>query len=59
MGGETSTDGDPIAVSRAGVRTALLSVPLRYMHTAAEVIDVRDVERTAQLLAEYLREVRA
>lgn len=58
MGGETSTDGDPIAVSRSGVRTALLSVPLRYMHTPAEVIDLRDVEHTAQLLAAYLKGVR-
>lgn len=58
MGGETSTNGDRIAVSRSGVSTALLSVPLRNMHTAAEVIDLRDVERTAQLLASYLKEVR-
>ncbi len=58
MGGETSTNGDRISVSRSGVPTALLSVPLRNMHTAAEVIDLRDVERTAQLLASYLKEVR-
>lgn len=58
MGGETSTDGDPIAVSRCGVPTALLSVPLRYMHTPAEVVDLKDVEHTAQLLAAYLKGVR-
>ena len=58
MGGETSTDSDPIAVSRSGVRTALLSVPLRYMHTPAEIIDLKDVENTAQLLAAYLKGVK-
>lgn len=58
MGGETSTDSDRIAVARSGVQTALLSVPLRNMHTAAEVVDLRDVEHTAQLLAMYLKEVR-
>lgn len=57
MGGETGTNGDGIAVSRSGVRTALVSIPLRYMHTPAEVIDLRDVENTAQLLAEYIRGV--
>ena len=57
MGGETGTNGDGIAVSRSGVRTALVSIPLRYMHTPAEVIDLRDVENTAQLLAEYVRGV--
>lgn len=55
MGGDTSTDADSIASSRAGVRTALLSVPLRYMHTPAELVDLRDVENTARLMAEFLR----
>ncbi|HIZ20548.1 MAG TPA: M20/M25/M40 family metallo-hydrolase [Firmicutes bacterium] len=53
MGGDTGTDADSIADARGGVRTALLSVPLRYMHTPAEVIDLRDVENTARLMAEF------
>lgn len=53
MGGETGTDADSIADARDGVRTALLSIPLRYMHTPVEVIDLRDVEATARLMAEY------
>ena len=55
MGGDTSTDADSIASSRAGVRTALLSVPLRYMHTPVELVDLCDVENTARLMAEFLR----
>lgn len=55
MGGDTGTDADSIADARGGVRTALLSVPLRYMHTPAEVIDLRDVENTARLMAEFAK----
>ncbi|HEX2938703.1 MAG TPA: M42 family peptidase, partial [Ruminiclostridium sp.] len=51
MGGETGTNADSVSISRGGVATGLVSVPLRYMHTAAEVIAVADVEYTAQLMA--------
>ncbi len=55
MGGATGTDADVIATSRSGVRTALLSIPLKYMHTPVEVADTRDIEAVARLLAAYLR----
>ena len=55
MGGATSTDADVIAVTKAGVPCALLSVPLRYMHTAAETLCVGDVKNTAKLMAAYIR----
>lgn len=58
MGGSTGTNSDGIACTRAGVRTALISIPLRYMHTPVEVIDVQDVEHTARLMAAYIQEVR-
>lgn len=54
MSGRTGTNADNINISRGGVRTALLSIPLRHMHTAVEVIDVRDVEYTAELIAAYV-----
>ena len=38
-----------------GVPTVLLSLPLRYMHTPVEEIDLRDVEAVAQLTAAFLR----
>lgn len=56
MGGDTGTDADSIASARAGVRTALLSIPLRYMHTPCEIVDVRDVEQTARLMAAFIKE---
>lgn len=55
MGGDTGTDADSISSARAGVRTALLSIPLRYMHTPCEVVDVRDVEQTARLMAAFIQ----
>jgi putative aminopeptidase FrvX len=51
MGGETGTDSDCIAVSRGGVATGLVSVPLRYMHTAVETVAIDDIEYTARLMA--------
>lgn len=56
MGGDTGTNADALAVTRSGVPTALVSVPERYMHTPAEVVDLRDIENTAKLIAEYIRE---
>ena len=38
----------------AGVVTALLSLPLRYMHSPSEVCDLADVENSIELLAEFL-----
>lgn len=54
MGGATSTNADVISAAAEGIPTGLVSVPLRYMHTPAEVIDVQDVENTARLLCRYI-----
>ncbi len=51
MGGSTGTDADSIVTTQCGVPTALLSIPQRYMHTPIEVVDVRDVESVACLMA--------
>ena len=56
MGGKTGTNCDEIQVAGKGVRTSLISVPLRNMHTAAEVCDLADIESTAQLIAAYVLE---
>ncbi len=54
MGGKTGTNCDEIQVSGKGIKTALISVPLRNMHTAIEVCDLEDIENTARLMAEYI-----
>jgi endoglucanase len=48
---DTGTDATVIQLSRAGVATGLVSVPLRYMHTPVEVISLSDLEHCANLLA--------
>jgi endoglucanase len=54
----TSTDADAIYLTRAGVATALVSVPNRYMHSPNEVVSLEDLERTARLIAAFVRTLR-
>jgi len=51
----TSTDADVLQISRAGIPTGLVSIPLRYMHSPVEMVDLRDVEATVELLAAFGR----
>ena len=46
----TGTDARAIQVAQAGIATGLLSIPLRYMHTPSEMVDLEDIEYTVQLL---------
>ena len=54
MAGHSGTNGWPLQVSREGVATAMLSLPLRYMHTPIETVHRDDLDHTAQLLAAFL-----
>ncbi len=49
----TGTDARAIQTGRAGVATGLISVPLRYMHTPSEMVDLADVENCVKLLVEF------
>jgi putative aminopeptidase FrvX len=49
-GRHTGTDADVVHFSRAGVATAVVSIPLRYMHSPVELVDLADVEATIKLL---------
>lgn len=51
--GTTSTDMDAMHISRAGVATGLVSIPLRYMHTPSEIVSLADVEACARLIAAF------
>ncbi|MFQ5631750.1 MAG: M42 family metallopeptidase [bacterium] len=57
IAGGTGTDANAIQLSRGGVATGLVSIPLRYMHTPSEVVSLEDVENTAKLLAAFARQV--
>lgn len=54
MGGRTGTNGDVISVTKCGVRTGIVSIPLRNMHTGAELVDVRDIESVCDILEKYI-----
>ncbi|MBU5293213.1 M42 family metallopeptidase [Anaerosalibacter bizertensis] len=55
--GPTGTDARAIQITRQGIPTLCISIPLRYMHTSVEVIDLKDIENTAKLLAFFVASI--
>ena len=53
----TGTDADAVQLTREGIPTLCLSIPLRYMHTSVEVVDIKDIENTAKLLAFFVASI--
>ncbi len=51
----TGTDAEDIAFNRDGIPTCVLNIPLRYMHTPIEVVSLKDIERTATLITQFIR----
>jgi putative aminopeptidase FrvX len=47
----TGTDADAVHISRSGVPTALVSIPIRYMHSPVELVQLDDVRACARLIA--------
>ena len=56
MGGTTGTDADTVSVTAEGIPSALLSIPLRYMHTPAEVVSLQDIQAVSRLIAAFITE---
>jgi putative aminopeptidase FrvX len=54
----TGTDTDAFAYSNAGVASALISLPLRYMHTTVEMVHMDDVESVIKLIYESLKSIK-
>ena len=52
--GHTGTDAWALQVTRQGIPSGLLSLPLRYMHTTVETACTRDLARTGRLLALFI-----
>jgi putative aminopeptidase FrvX len=50
--GWSGTDTNNLQLSRGGIATILVSIPLRYMHTPCETVDLSDLDKAAELLAE-------
>jgi endoglucanase len=51
----TSTNADKYTVSRNGIDTALLSIPIKNMHSPTEIVSISDIELTGELLAKYVK----
>lgn len=54
MGAKTGTNADVISVTRKGVRTGLVSIPLRNMHSEVEIVDIKDLESVCDIICEYI-----
>lgn len=57
LGGSSGTNGWRMQIVREGIATAVLSLPLRYMHSPIEVLDRTDLEQTARLLAAFVTDL--
>ncbi len=51
----TGTDADAVHLSRAGIPSGLVSIPLRYMHSPVEMVQLSDVDNAARLIAAFTR----
>ena len=54
MGESTGTNADMISISREGVKTGLISIPLRNMHSEVETLNIKDLYSVCDLLEEYI-----
>jgi endoglucanase len=57
--GRSGTNAWPIQISREGVATALISLPLKYMHTPVETVYSSDAEDIAALITEFILNMKA
>lgn len=58
-GRATGTDADVVHLTRGGIPTAVLSVPLRYMHSPVEMVQLDDVHASAKLIAAFAQRLSA
>lgn len=54
MAGSSGTNGWDMQIAREGIATAVLSLPVKYMHSPVEALDLSDMEATAALLAAFV-----
>jgi putative aminopeptidase FrvX len=50
----SSTDADAMQLTAEGIPSMVLSIPQRYMHTAVELVAIKDIQRAGRLLAEFI-----
>ncbi|MBQ2925592.1 MAG: M20/M25/M40 family metallo-hydrolase [Ruminiclostridium sp.] len=57
MTGHTGTNAWGVQTAREGIPTAVVSLPLKYMHSPVETLDLADLEATASLLAAFVKDL--
>lgn len=57
MEGHTGTNGWHMQICREGIATSVVSLPLKYMHTPIEVLELSDIEAVARLLAAFAKDL--
>ncbi|MBV4420565.1 M20/M25/M40 family metallo-hydrolase [Clostridium tyrobutyricum] len=55
--GNTGTDAWDIQTSQGGIPTLLISIPIKYMHTSVEIVNMNDIRNTGRLLARFIQEL--
>ncbi len=56
LAGATGTNADTISSTKKGVKTGMVSIPLKNMHTQCEIIDMYDIECVVKIISEYIVE---
>lgn len=54
MPSSTGTDADSVGVSGRGVKCCTLSIPIRYMHTSVECVNINDIKAVSSLICAYV-----
>lgn len=53
MGGRSGTNADVISISKCGVKTGLISIPLKNMHTPVEIVEIDDILAVSDLIIKF------
>ncbi|WP_055665824.1 M42 family metallopeptidase [Desnuesiella massiliensis] len=55
--GNTGTDAWDIQITREGIATLLLSIPIKYMHTSVEMVNLKDIKNTGRIIAKLIEKL--
>jgi len=56
--GNTGTDAWDIQVAGEGVATLLISIPIKYMHTSVETVNMDDIKNTGYMMAKLIESIK-
>ena len=56
--GSTGTDAWPLQITKEGVPTVLISIPIKYMHSSVEVVNIKDINNTGRLIAKFIEDLK-